>query len=98
MTNQTQTLALIQRGREMRELLENPLMQKFLSEAQALMERQQQSLLNPLAPDPEADARLGQIIRAQIRGMKAIVALPQSLVKQGEAARQKLENLKNEED
>ena len=93
-----QTLLALEKGREMQELLENPLMQKFLQEAELLMERQTRALINPLSNEPEQDARLGQIIRAQIRGMKAVTALPQSLIKQGEAARLKLNNRKTEEE
>ena len=81
----------IKTAEEMKELMENPRAKKFFQEANRMIERQTTALTNLLSKDLEMDARLGQVIRAEIRGMKAVAFLPQNLIKQGEEALKKLQ-------
>jgi hypothetical protein len=83
-------LEKIELAEKMKKMLNSPEIKAYLGLADKLIQKSINQMTNLLSQDLEEDARMGQVMRAEIRGMKAIRFLPENLIKQGEEAVKKV--------
>ena len=83
-------LEKIELAEKMKKMLNCPEIREYLGLADKLIQNSIGKMTNLLSKDLEEDARMGQVIRAEIRGMKAIRFLPENLIRQGEEAVKKV--------